>query len=634
MKSPRTIAYIGLVLAIGIASCAHGLWTWSSADPVKFISYLLLTVAASGMKIRLPSVLGTMSLSFLFILIGIAQFSLGETLLMGCAGGLVQCVFLAKHRPKGVQVAFNLASVCGAIELGYAVQHLPWLHSGVLTAAVYFVADTVPVAVIIGLTENKNAWNVWREAYMWTFPNYLVGAAAVWVVGETDQRLGWQPGLLLLPILYIIYRSHRSYVERLEEARKRAEQQAEHALEVAALHRRTIETLALAVEAKDQTTSDHLQRVETYAIGVAKELGMGGTDLEALRAAALLHDIGKLAVPEYIIAKPGKLTPEEFEKMKTHTVVGGEIVERIRFPYNVAPLVRGHHERWNGTGYPDGLAGEQIPLGARILAAVDCLDALSSDRQYRRAMPLSEAMDFVKSCAGTNFDPAVVEILARRHVELEALSKSEVRIISLPTAVRVERGDAPAAGFEKIAGAGISSPENATRDLSTLRRAVGRATVNMRALAGLTTRIAECDTPDNVFAALRESLGDIVQYAAMVVYVRRGDCLLPDCTDGDAAGLFGSREVPVGAGLSGWVAENGKAIVNGNPHVEPAYLVSPSEFSRLHAALAVPLVGPGGIAGVLSLYRNERDTFTNADLAAMGVLGAGIACVLEGTPPA
>jgi putative nucleotidyltransferase with HDIG domain len=208
-----------------------------------------------------------------------------------------------------------------------------------------------------------------------------------------------------MPIFYVVYRSHSMYVARLEEGRKRADEQRIHAEEVAALHRRTIETLAIAIEAKDQTTSDHLARVEIYAVEVGTELGLSATELDALRAAALLHDIGKIAVPEYIISKPGKLTPEEFEKMKTHTVVGAEMVERIRFPYEVAPMVRGHHEKWNGTGYPDGLTGEQIPVGARILAAVDTLDALASDRQYRRALPLDQAIQVILSESGKSFDP-------------------------------------------------------------------------------------------------------------------------------------------------------------------------------------------------------------------------------------
>src|SRR5258708_8171449 len=155
---------------------------------------------------------------------------------------------------------------------------------------------------------------------------------------------------------------------------------------MADLHMRTIEALALAIEAKDQTTHDHLQRVRVYAVEVAKELKVDGEGMEALQAAALLHDIGKLAIPEHIISKPGRLTPEEFEKMKIHPLVGAEILERVRFPYPVVPIVRAHHEKFDGTGYPLGLSGTQIPIGARILAAVDFLAALASDRQDRPAV--------------------------------------------------------------------------------------------------------------------------------------------------------------------------------------------------------------------------------------------------------
>src|SRR5436189_2621543 len=150
---------------------------------------------------------------------------------------------------------------------------------------------------------------------------------------------------------------------------------------------------------------------------LGKELNLKENELEALRAASLLHDIGKIAVPEHIICKPGKLSPEEFEKMKIHPVVGAEILMRAQFPYPVVPIVRSHHEKWDGSGYPDGLKGEDIPIGARILAAVDCLDALASDRQYRKALPLDEAMRRVKADSGVAFDPKVVNVLEERYME-------------------------------------------------------------------------------------------------------------------------------------------------------------------------------------------------------------------------
>jgi putative nucleotidyltransferase with HDIG domain len=388
---------------------------------------------------------------------------------------------------------------------------------------------------------------------------------------------------------------------------------------VAALHRRAIETLALAIEAKDQTTHDHLERVEIYAIEVGKELGLTEVELEALRAAALLHDVGKLAVPEYIISKPGKLTPEEFEKMKTHTIVGAELVEQIRFPYPVAPIVRSHHEKWNGTGYPDGLAGEQIPIGARILSAVDCLDALASDRQYRRALPLNEAIQVIQSEAGKSFDPRVAEVLARRYVELERMARGKggMAKTKLSTEVKIARGDAPAAGFETTAAA------SANQDLINFRNSVGGP------MASLVRELEGVEDRESVFSSLRSALRELVAYDAMVVYLRTEERLIPAFLDGEDYRLFASLEIPLGMGLSGWVAENGKAIVNGNPSVEPGYLNDPTKFSLLRSALAVPIESKNGIIGVLSLYRQDRDAFGQEHLTLLLSVATALARSIE-----
>src|ERR1700691_889767 len=277
-----------------------------------------------------------------------------------------------------------------------------------VAALVFFLANTLPVSIVISLTEQKSIRKIWSECYFWSFPYYLVGAAVVGLVGIINQRAGWQTSLLVLPVIYWVYRSYRLYLGRLEAEKERVEVEKRHVEQIASLNMRTIEALALAIEAKDHTTHTHLHRVRTYAVEIAKELNLSSDETEALRAAALLHDIGKLAVPEQIISKPGRLTPEEFEKMKVHPLVGAEILERVAFPYAVAPIVRSHHERWDGSGYPDGLCGEEIPIGARILAAVDCLDALASHRQYRRALGLEEAMEEVAALAGKSFDPKVV----------------------------------------------------------------------------------------------------------------------------------------------------------------------------------------------------------------------------------
>src|SRR6202161_3236516 len=315
-----------------------------------------------------------------------------------------------------------------------------------LAACTYFIANTGSIATVISLTEGKKLKTILVECYFWSFPYYLVGAGVAGAIGWFNQTFYWETSLLLVPAIYVIYRSYRLYLGKLEDEKR-------HVEEMASLHLRTIEALALAIEAKDQTTHDHLQRVRVYAVEVAKELGVSDDEMQAVHAAALLHDIGKLAVPEHIISKPGRLTLEEFEKMKIHPVVGAEILERVRFPYPVVPIVRAHHEKWDGSGYPMGLKGEQIPIGARVLSAVDYLDALASDRQYRRALPLRDVMQKLAAESGKSFDPKVVDVLQKRYQYLERLAVAKAGqdpTGPLSTSIKIERGLEPAGRFANI----------------------------------------------------------------------------------------------------------------------------------------------------------------------------------------
>src|SRR5579884_3223107 len=418
--------YISIVVAIGGSVLATQLLQWESQDVLRYLCYLVLAVVVSRLRVALPGITGTMSVFFIFILFGIVQLSLPETILIGCSATLAQCLSQRRPGPRLPQTLFNVCNTAVAVTVAGQAYHSEFLKSRhldaalmlVVVAAVFFLMNTFPVAAVIALTDSRSLRQVWRECYFWSFPYYLLGAGIAGVISAVDRYVGWQTALLIVPVVYLIYRSYCLYLGRVADEKK-------HAEEMAALHLRTIEALALAIEAKDTTTHDHLKRVQVYAMEVGKDLGLADAELEALRAAALLHDIGKLAVPEHIISKPGKLTREEFEKMKIHPIVGAEILERVRFPYPVTPIVRSHHEKWDGNGYPDGLKGEEIPVGARILSAVDCLDALASDRQYRRALPLDEAMAQVAAEAGVSFDPKVVEVLQRRYKELEQIAQRE-----------------------------------------------------------------------------------------------------------------------------------------------------------------------------------------------------------------
>jgi diguanylate cyclase (GGDEF)-like protein/putative nucleotidyltransferase with HDIG domain len=446
-----------------------------------------------------------------------------------------------------------------------------------------------------------------------------VGAGIAGAIGWFNRTFYWETSLLLVPAIYVIYRSYRLYLGKLEDEKR-------HVEEMASLHLRTIEALALAIEAKDQTTHDHLQRVRVYAVEVAKELGVSPDEMQAVHAAALLHDIGKLAVPEHIISKPGRLTLEEFEKMKIHPVVGAEILERVRFPYPVVPIVRAHHEKWDGSGYPAGLKGTEIPIGARILSAVDYLDALASDRQYRRALPLNEVMQRLGAESGKSFDPKVVDILKKRYVSLEKMALAQFgREVNplLSTEVKVERGLAPAAGFENI------SVKDGLGHEATFLSSIAAARQEAQALFELSQDLGASLSLVETLSVFSVKLRSLVPYDAIAIYLRRNDELIPEYVNGDNFRLFSSLRIPIGQGLSGWVAHNRKPIINGNPSVEPGYLNDPTKFSTLRSALAIPLEGVAGVIGVLALYRGDRDAFTSDHLRILLAISSKMALAIE-----
>ena len=617
-------AFIGLVVFAGTATLLYGAIHQSSKNIAEFICYLGIAILASRLKVTLPGITGTLSVSFLFILVGILELSFSETLILGAVSMLAQC--LHPDRPKAIQVTFNICAGSVSTALAYWVYHDPLSnllldnHPLLLlvAASTYFIANAGSIAAVISLTERRALRKILVDCYFWSFPYYLVGAGVAGAIAWFNHTFNWETSLLLVPVVYLIYRSYRLYLGKLEDEKR-------HVEEMANLHLRTIEALALAIEAKDQTTHDHLQRVRVYAIEVAKELGMEGSELEALHAAALLHDIGKLAVPEHIISKPGRLTPEEFEKMKIHTLVGAEILERVRFPYPVVPIVRAHHEKWDGTGYPMGLKATEIPLGARILSAVDYLDALASDRQYRRALPLQEVMQQLSAESGKAFDPKVVQVLEKRYRHLEnlALARSTNDVNSpLSTEIRIERGPAPDAGFEKVA-------QDSTGQETTFLSSIAAARQEAQSLFELSQDLGASLSLGETLSVFSVKLKPMVPYDAIAIYILRNDELIPEYVNGDNYRLFSSLRIPLGQGLSGWVAQNRKPIVNGNPSVEPGYLNDPTKFSTLSSALAVPLEGVAGIIGVLSLYRGERDAFTTDHLRILLAVSSKMALSIE-----
>src|SRR5438094_7821469 len=336
-----------------------------------------------------------------------------ETMLVAAGSAYSQCHFNSKERNPLYRTLFSVASLLITVQgagfffhlLGGDTSAMPLAQLArplVGAATAYFLLNTGLVATAIALSTRSNIVTTWNNNFLWSAPSYFVGAGSAAVAAWLVSNAGYWVAPLTFAPLYLTYRTYKVYMGRIEDEQRHVQQTSD-------LHLATIEALARAIDAKDQTTQMHIRRVQVYAAGLARSAGLTEAEIQGVKTAALLHDIGKLAVPEHILSKPGPLTQEEFQKIRIHPQVGAEIIAAVPFPSPVAPLILSHHERCDGKGYPAGLKGEEIPAGARILAVVDYFDALTSERPYHKAMTSEGAIGLLRQEAGKALDPAIVE---------------------------------------------------------------------------------------------------------------------------------------------------------------------------------------------------------------------------------
>jgi putative nucleotidyltransferase with HDIG domain len=621
----RAKALVCAVVAAGAASLysARGA---AGRQWLHFIVYLVAILLSSGMKVAMPKSDGTMSVNFPFILLGIVQLSPLQVIALAVASVIAQSRIKVVKSFTVVQTIFNVANVATATVLACFIytRSLHLVRGEVapaltIAATVYFLANTVPLALVLSWESESSPFRLWFREFPWYFPFYVVGAILAFLADFIGIHFGWMTSLLLIPMVYTVYRAYSAQMAIIRD-------REQHIVEVEALHLRTIEGLAMAIEAKDQNTHEHLMRVRVYVSELGKIMGLDALQMKALATASFLHDIGKLAVPEHIINKPGKLTPEEFEKMKIHPVVGAEILERVRFPYPVVPIVRSHHEAWDGSGYPDGLKGEEIPIGARILSAVDCFDALASDRPYRRALPIEEALGYLRSKAGVQFDPDVVRLLEEHYPELEKRAHQEIEeIVPLHTDLIIERGAAPSAGFEQVA------PHSASPVLQfESPRGVAAGDQRARAIARLKQALMASRGLRGASRTVADSLQSLVPFDCFAVYLKSEASIVALHIGGPCAGAFSAQPIPVGEGLSGWVAENSRSILNGNPTVEPNILIETGLFTSSSSALSAPLLNASGaVLGAVTLYSRQQSAYSKVHLRLLEDIAPEFAWALE-----
>jgi diguanylate cyclase (GGDEF)-like protein/putative nucleotidyltransferase with HDIG domain len=570
-------------------------------SPGLFLLLLALSSITSVFKVTLPLARSgsTMSVSYAVDFASLLLLGPNETMIVATASAWSQCTFRIKERNPVYRTLFSMACLVITVQVAgtiygllggtpgeFDIWTLPKPLVGAATA--YFLINTAMVATAIALSTRQSVLKIWNENFLWSAPSYFVGAgAAALAVGVFSfVSVRWLLPLAAAP-LYLTYRSYKVYLGRIDDEQR-------HGREMADLHLATIEALALAIDAKDQTSQSHIRRVQLYAAALARALGMTENDIQGVKTAALLHDIGKLAVPEHILSKPGPLTPEEFQKIRAHPKVGADIISAVPFPYPVSPLILSHHERWDGKGYPAGLKGEDIPLGARILSVVDYFDALMAERPYHKAMGYDAAIGLLQQEAGKGLDPTVVdkfiELLPALQREATTLEQTMRR-----TSAPEDHGQAigrPATGLTPE-----PTKKNVFDDIALAHREIYALYEIAQAMG---TSLGVSDT----MALITAKLSNLVPFscAALFLYDEETETLRCRFATGTDAEVIQQIAVHNGEGLTGWVARNRRALVNARPSADLEAAGLSQLHTNLQSALVCPLLFSERFIGTLSVY--------------------------------
>ena len=593
---------------------------YATPNPLAWSSFMALALVAGRLALAVPGVQVRLSLSDTFFITSAMLFGPAPATV---AIALDSLIITLEHRNlrRSDRVLFNLSGPALSLWSGIQVFFLltgsaPLYESHVPADAiigplaclviVYFALNSGLLSLAIGLDRRLSPLQVWRRHFALISVNFFAAASAAFFMVVVVQYVSVMAVAAVIPLFAIFHFGMQAWLGRISDAEN-------HLARLDRLYLSTIEALSTAIEAKDGVTSSHIHRVQHYAMGLARALGVADEPtLKAIQAAALLHDTGKLAVPERILNKPGRLTPAEFEQMKLHVDVGADILSSIDFPYPVVPIVRAHHESWDGSGYPNGLKGEAIPIGARILSVVDCYDALTSDRPYRTAMTGEDALVIVRSRRGTMYDPTVVDVFERVCQELAPTFASPPQMQK--ALLQISRAAEPAPVPE-------APPEAASADapdpLMTL--------VNLARIVGGHASVA--DVASVAWSHIRPGVPGAS--CALFLPDAARDALVARFVAGDASPALQGLTMKIGERLSGWVAGHRQAIVNSDASLD---LGPEASLIGLRHCLALPLLDGGELVAVLSVYTTEpfRDEQARTLQMVAPHLGRMLAAVTQG----
>ena len=567
--------------------------------PVEWGLLAVLAIVAGCFPIKVASVFAVGSISDTFFIALALMFGPAPATI---AVAVDSCVMSWRRKQPWNRIVFNTAAPAVSMWAGAQTFFLiagvpPLAHTDVrigplivpllALTAIYFAFNSGLLATAIGLESRQSPTEIWRRHFQWLFIGYLASASLAFCLILLIQQIGFLAAFVILPLLTVFHLTLRSSFGRVEDARR-------HLGDLDRLYLSTVETLAMAIDAKDDVTHSHVVRVQAYAIGLARALGITDElELKAIEAAALLHDTGKLAVPEHILNKPGKLTQAEFEKMKRHVDVGADILSLVHFPYPVVPIVQCHHEAWDGSGYPRGIAGTDIPIGARILSVVDCFDALTSDRPYRGRMTEAAALQILRERSGHMYDPHVV-----------------LTFIEVYRSIPIAPGGM-VAGHEVLQRIHQSHHEIAA-PCETVADVGGAASTSLLAFVSLARAFTGEACVADVLALGSALLADVVPGST-------GAWFLPDIARDQlvVAGAFGPGaaalrvlSVPFGERLTGWVATRRQPIVNSDATLDLGARVN-AVTPPLSRCISLPLMAGDALVAVLTVYTSASDGFTD-----------------------
>ena len=633
MSAPPVKAFVGLptllqafitviTVAAGVILVYQAIAVEAIEEPKLYFPILVTSIVLAASKIRLPLLpsSATVSLSYCTNFAALALFSPFAATFIIAFSVWAQCSLNNSGRMATYRTVFSIANIvvatavtlasagwAGGLRVGddWTMLVVPTLAG----ATAFFFVNTLLLALAVALESKKSPALLWREQLLWSAPACFVGAivgvSAAYLIHTSSTLAAF--AAIPIVLFYWGYRTYLGFIEKQET-----------------MHLATVEALARAIGARDQTleasktvSDTHVRRVQRLAVTLAHRAGMSDDEVKGVSVAALLHDIGKLAVPEHILNKPGKLTPEERKLIHQHPSVGAEIIGAVDFGYPVAVLIASHHERWNGEGYPKGLRGEEIPLGSRILGIVDYFDALIADRPYHKAKPESEARLIIEEEAGVALDPNLVKMFL-------AILKEEEDAAPAATAVANARASEQPVREQPARQASPAALDNVLEHIA-------RANTEMGALYGLTEALGSRLKLPETMALIALRVAPLVPASAWALFVCNEETGASRCTfaTGLDSELLQQLDVPAGGGVVGYLARLGKPVRNAHPAADFRAAGLHGVNSSLQSMVAFPLRVHDRTIGALAAYHVTAGYFTEAHEATLEKIAEKTATVVN-----